>query len=43
MVKDFYNCFDTGYEFEEFLKKFLEDLEFTDITVTKEVVIMELI
>lgn len=35
MVKDFYNCFDTGYEFEEFLKKFLEDLEFTDITVTK--------
>lgn len=35
MLKDFYNCFDTGYEFEEFLKKFLEDLEFTDITVTK--------
>lgn len=22
MVNDFYNCFDTGYEFEEFLKKF---------------------
>lgn len=35
MLKDFYNCFDTGYEFEEFLKKFLEDLGFTDITVTK--------
>lgn len=35
MINDFYNCFDTGYEFEEFLKKFLEDLGFTDITVTK--------
>ncbi len=35
MVNDFYCCFDTGYEFEEFLKKFLEDLGFTDITVTK--------
>lgn len=35
MVNDFYNCFDTGYEFEEFLKRFLEDLDFTDITVTK--------
>ena len=35
MVNDFYNCFDTGYEFEEFLKRFLEDLGFTDITVTK--------
>lgn len=35
MVNDFYSCFDKGYEFEEFLKKFLEDLGFTDITVTK--------
>lgn len=35
MEKDFYNCFDTGYEFEEFLKRFLEDLGFTDITVTR--------
>lgn len=35
MVDDFYSCFDTGYEFEDFLKKFLEDLGFTDIVVTK--------
>ena len=35
MINDFYNCFETGYDFEYFLKKFLEDLEFTDIKVTK--------
>ena len=35
MINDFYNCFETGYDFEYFLKKFLEDLGFTDIKVTK--------
>lgn len=35
MVNDFYSCFETGYDFEFFLKKFLEDLGFTDINVTK--------
>ena len=35
MVNDFYNCFETGYDFEFFLKKFLEDLGFSDINVTK--------
>ena len=35
MIDDFYNCFETGYDFEYFLKKFLEDLGFTDIKVTK--------
>ena len=28
MIDDFYNCFETGYDFEYFLKKFLEDLGF---------------
>ncbi|MCI8345874.1 MAG: restriction endonuclease [Clostridia bacterium] len=35
MLNDFYECFRTGYEFEFFLKRFLEDLGFTDIKVTK--------
>lgn len=35
MITDFYNCFNTGYEFEFFLKRFLEDLNFSDIKVTK--------
>lgn len=35
MIDDFYSCFETGYDFEYFLKKFLEDLGFTDIKVTK--------
>ena len=35
MLNDFYECFETCYDFEVFLKKFLEDLDFTDITVTK--------
>ena len=35
MINDFYNCFETGNDFEYFLKKFLEDLGFTDIKVTK--------
>lgn len=35
MVNDLYNCFETGYDFEFFLKKFLEDLGFSDINVTK--------
>ena len=35
MITDFYNCFSTGYEFEFFLKRFLEDLNFSDIKVTK--------
>lgn len=35
MVTDFYQCFNTGYDFEIFLKKFLEDLNFSDIKVTK--------
>ena len=34
MVTDFYQCFNTGYDFEIFLKKFLEDLNFSDIKVT---------
>ena len=35
MIEDFYNCFKTGYDFEYFLKRFLEDLGFTDIKITK--------
>lgn len=35
MLTDFYNCFETGYDFENFLKRFLEDIGFTDITVTR--------
>ena len=35
MINDFYSCFKNGYDFEFFLKKFLEDLEFSDINVTK--------
>ncbi len=35
MLNDFYECFETGYDFEFFLKRFLEDLGFTDISITK--------
>ena len=35
MITDFYKCFDNGYDFEIFLKRFLEDLNFIDIKVTK--------
>lgn len=35
MLNDFYECFETGYDFEFFLKRFLEDIGFTDISVTK--------
>lgn len=35
MLEDFYSCFETGYDFEFFLKRFLEDLGFSDIIVTK--------
>lgn len=34
-LNDFYSCFDTGYDFEDFLKYYLEKLGLDEIEVTK--------
>lgn len=33
-LEDFYNCFETGFDFENFLKPFLETLGLTEVVVT---------
>ncbi|MBQ9715567.1 MAG: restriction endonuclease, partial [Clostridia bacterium] len=35
LLKDFYQYFSTGFEFEEFLKPFLENIGLTEVVVTK--------
>ena len=35
VLNDFYSYFKTGFEFEEFLKPFLESLGLTEVCVTK--------
>ena len=34
-IKELYESFETGFDFEIFLKEFLEDLKFSDIEVTQ--------
>lgn len=35
VLNDFYNYFSTGYEFEDFLKPFLESMGLTEVVITK--------
>ena len=34
-LEDLYNCFESGYDFEKFLKLYLEEIGFDEIEVTK--------